>query len=277
MPELPELEICRRQLSRWGGGQRLQAVHIVDPTSIRTALSSRPSDADPDGPEKVRALVGRVAGEALRHGKRVAWPLGEHALMIHLGMTGKWVRRPASDPPPRHGRIGLQFGQDTLWMVDARRFGCVSVVPEDEMALALRGTMGPDALAEPLDGPALARRFPGRRAIKVALLDQSGIAGVGNIHAAESLWRANISPKKRCNALTPADWARLAAAIPAQLQWTVDAEDAEEIVYTSEAGAENPFHIYGHEGAPCPVCGTAIVKEVLGGRSTFWCPQCQPG
>jgi formamidopyrimidine-DNA glycosylase len=275
VPELPELEICRRQLTRWGSGKVLSEVKIPDPSSIRRTLSSRPSDADPSGPERLDALLGRTPAEAIRHGKRVGWRFGDDAILIHLGMTGKWVRRGASEDPPRHGRIGLTFDERTLWLIDPRRFGCVCVIAADELELALRGNMGPDALLEPLDGPGLKRRFRGRRAIKVALLDQTTIAGIGNIQAIEALFRARIAPTTPIDAMTTAQWNRLAIGLLVQLQWTIDKSDAEEIVYSSDAGATHPFRIYGREGEDCPTCTTAIHKEVLGGRSTFWCPTCQ--
>jgi len=275
MPELPELEICRRQLSRWGAGRTLTDVEIPDPTSIRTRLSSRPSDADRDGESRLRRLVGGRPKTAIRHGKRVAWPWDSHALLIQLGMTGRWVRREARDRVPRHGRLGLVFGQHTLWLTDARRFGCVCVIPADDLALAVRGNLGPDALLEPLEGPDLRRQFGGRRAIKVALLDQTTIAGIGNIQAAEALFRARIDPSTPVNTLSVEAWERLSRALPEQLQWTLDHSDAEEISYSTDAGADNPFLIYGRQGEDCPRCGTAISKAVMGGRSTFWCPTCQ--
>ncbi len=275
MPELPELEICRRQLTRWGAGRPLTGVIVADPKAIRKTLSSRPSNADPAGPQRLQDLVGDTPQEAVRHGKRVGWQLDDKAILIHLGMTGKWVRRPAADDPPRHGRIGLCFGEHTLWMIDSRRFGCVCVIPSDELDLALRGDMGPDALLEPLAGPELKARFRGRRAIKVALLDQTTIAGIGNIQAIEALFRARINPTRRIDQMTASQWHSLSEALLAQLKWTISKSDAEEIVYSSDADAPNPFLLYGRESEGCPTCGTPIHKEVLGGRSTFWCPTCQ--
>ena len=275
MPELPELEICRRQLTRWSGGRALTGVIIVAPSSVRRFLSSRPSDIDPDGPERLRALIGRAPTAAKRHGKRVGWPFGDRAILIQLGMTGKWVRRDPGDDPPRHARIGLTFGEHTLWMSDPRRFGCVCEIPVEELSLALRGDMGPDALLEPLPGPQLRARFRGRRAVKVALLDQSTIAGIGNIQAIEALFRARLDPNTPVSEVTEAQWNQLSVALVEQLEWTIRVSDAEEIEYSSDAGADNPFRIYGREGQDCPTCATSISKAVLGGRSTFWCPTCQ--
>jgi len=275
MPELPELEICRRQLTRWGSGRVLTEVVISDPAAIRGRLSSRPSEADPGGVARIRSLIGGAPEVAVRHGKRVAWPWASETLLIQLGMTGRWVRRECGDPVPRHARLGLAFGDRMLWFTDARRFGCVSVVWTETYPAALRGTMGPDALLEPLDGPSLRDRFRGRRAIKVALLDQKTIAGIGNIQAAEALFRARIHPATPVDRVDTDAWERLSTALPAQLAWTLEMSDAEEIAYTTDAGVENPFRVYGRAGEDCPRCGDAIEKAVLGGRSTFWCPTCQ--
>jgi formamidopyrimidine-DNA glycosylase len=276
VPELPELEICRRQLNRWGTGRTLTQVSLLEPSTLRSRPSSRPSDMDTAAARHLDQLIGRSPQPAVRHGKRVGWSWDTHALVIQLGMTGRWVRRDINSPAPRHSKLGLSFDEkQTLWMTDPRRFGCVCVIPADELAIALQGTMGPDALLEPLDGLALRTRFRGRRAIKVALLDQTTIAGIGNIQATEALFRAGVDPNTPIDAVTDEAWTRLSQAIPAQLQWTIDKSDAEEIEYASDAGATNPFLIYGRKGQDCPRCSTPINRAVLGGRSTFWCPTCQ--
>ena len=276
MPELPELEICRRQLNRWGTGRTLTQVSLLEPSTLRRRPSSRPSDIDSAGAARLYALIGRSPQPAIRHGKRVGWSWDTDALVIQLGMTGRWVRRETGAEPPRHSKLGLTFDDTrTLWMTDPRRFGCVCVIASDDLPIALRGTMGPDALLDPLEPTALRDRFRGRRAIKVALLDQTTIAGIGNIQATEALFRAGIDPNTPIDAVTIDAWTRLSKAIPAQLQWTLDKSDAEEIQYASDAGAANPFLIYGRNGQDCPRCSTPINRTVLGGRSTFWCPTCQ--
>lgn len=262
MPELPEVEIARRQLDRWFTGEEVTA-EAIDPAVVRTHLSSRPSDAHPEGPELLRAAVGR-AEPPLRHGKRIAWPFGDNAVLVHLGMTGKLVKGEAGNA------VRARF--DEVGFVDRRRFGCLCVVPRDEVDGHLRANHGPDALDEPLDGAGLKRTFTGRRAIKVALMDQSKLAGLGNIHAAEALWRAQIDPRRRCDQVQ--HWDALATAIVAQLQETITAEDAGEIVYVTDGGP-NRFAIYGREGESCPRCSAPIERFSQSGRSTFACSSCQ--
>ncbi len=220
--------------------------------------------------------MGRVAGSPVRHGKRLGWPFGGDGILIHLGMTGRWVRRPEGDEPPRNTRIGLVFGDEVLWMVDTRRFACVVPIALDAMDLAMRQGHGPDALLEPMSGADLAAAFRTKRPIKVVLMEQKRIAGLGNIHAAEACFRAGIWPKRPANELSAEAWRLLAQGIVAQLQGTIDDIDvAAETVYVSEGG-DNPFSVYKRTGKPCLRCSTVVVSEELGGRTTYWCPSCQP-
>jgi formamidopyrimidine-DNA glycosylase len=275
VPELPEVEIARRQLRRWTEGKRIGGIRLLDPAVLRTKLSSRPSDAVGDAVERLATLVDREPGELLRHGKRLALRVGPDALLVHLGMTGLFVRRPAAEDPPSLARLGLELDGEVAWFVDGRRFGCVVLVPAAEVEARLREGQGPDALDEALDGPALKVAVSSRKAVKVALMEQDRLAGLGNIHAAEACFRARISPHRRADTLTGPEWTRLAGAIVVQLRDAITAEDSDDLVYVN-LGGPNPFSVYGREGEPCPVCGGAIRSEVAGGRSTFWCPTCQP-
>ncbi|MBX2798263.1 MAG: hypothetical protein KTR31_11355 [Myxococcales bacterium] len=277
MPELPEAEICRRQLRAWARERPLATVRVLDPAVVRHKLSSRPSDAWPEGVRRVEGWVGRPAGDTARHGKRIAWSFGGDAVLLHLGMTGRWIRRPEAEAPPSVARIGLGFGDEVLWMLDTRRFACLVPLPADELSLALRGKQGPDALEEPLDGPGLAAAMRSKRPVKVLLMEQGRLAGLGNIHAAEACFRAKVSPMRAADSLSDEEWASLATAIVAQLRDTLAGVDAtEEMSYVSEGGA-NPFAVYKRTGKPCPSCGTAIASREQGGRTTYWCPSCQSG
>ena len=109
MPELPEVEICRRNLARWAAGRRLDAVEIADPGAIRGGWSTRPSEALAGGAARIEALAGGVAAEPTRHGKRIGWAFGDRGMLIHLGMTGAWTR---SEEAPKFARLGLRFGDE---------------------------------------------------------------------------------------------------------------------------------------------------------------------
>lgn len=273
MPELPEVEAHRRLLDRYATGRRLVDVVVVDPGAVRPRRSTRPSAGG--AAAALRPAIGGVFGPPLRIGKRLGWPVGEVGLEVHLGMTGHWVRR-SGDEVPRFARLGLRLDDGaTLWFTDARRFGCVVPHPRDGLRDAVQAGLGPDALDAALDGPALAARFRTPRPIKVALLDQARLAGLGNIHAVEALFLAGLHPDTPCDSIDAEGWSRLAAAIPRQLRDGLADLGDDEIRYLSE-GAENPFRVYGRAGLPCPVCGTPVARAVRAGRTTTWCPRCQP-
>ncbi len=203
----------------------------------------------------------------IRHGKRVLWPFGEGALLLHLGMTGKWTRKPTN-----FAKLLLHLDNgDRLTFSDPRLLG--GVVPTTVLAgreMLLDG-LGPDALLGVV--PVLI----GGRAIKVALMDQSVIAGLGNLHVAEALWRARIHPARACRDVTAAEHRRLTVGIAAQLAFALALlEGEDEIVYVEDAGGPNPFPLYRREGEPCPTCGGPIGRMTQAGRSTYWCPGCQP-
>lgn len=276
MPELPEVESARRALLAWLPG-RIDAVSVIDPAAVRTKLSTLPSDAVADGDAVARQLFeGAETVRIERHGKRLGWVLKrgrtERAVLMHFGMTGRVVRRTASEVPGAGVRLAWRAGDTWVWFEDPRRFGCLSPVAVSAVDARLRDGHGPDALDEPLDAAALGARVTGRRAIKDALMDQAVLAGLGNIHVVEALWRAKVHPEARPNDLLFAAWKRLAAAIPMQLAAFVEAPDR-EVRYVN-LGGDNPFEVYGREGEPCPRCGTAIARTAKG-RSTYFCPGCQ--
>lgn len=276
MPELPEVETARRNLARWAAGRRVQAVHLPDAAAVRTSLSTHPKDVDPHGQVALHALVGATAQAPVRRGKRLGWGFegSDTAFLLHLGMTGKWVRRPPGHDV-RFARLGIELRDAVLWFVDPRRFGCLSPVPRGMLASALVYGLGPDALDTPLDGPALRQALQSRSSIKAVLLDQARLAGLGNIQAAEALWRARVHPARRADALDDAAWARLAEGIVGTLTDTLIAFEAEEVTYLSEGG-EAGFAVYGRVDEPCLRCGEPIEALQVAGRVSPCCPVCQP-
>ncbi|MCA9492587.1 MAG: Fpg/Nei family DNA glycosylase [Myxococcales bacterium] len=275
MPELPEVEVARRQLARWTADRPIVGVHAPDAAVVRRSLSSKPSDVLAGGVERLQGLVGHVPSEPVRHGKRLGWVVGDVGLLAHFGMTAHLVRRPVGEQPDQ-ARLGIEVADAVIWFVDGRRFGCVTPVSVAELDERLRAGCGPDALLEPLDGPGMRAVFRGKKAIKVALMDQVKLAGLGNIHAAEACFRARIDPATPCSSLGSEDWERLADAVLAQLRETVVAEDVDEDMVYVNLGGPNPFSVYRREGEGCAACGTVIRAAEMGGRTTYWCPGCQP-
>ena len=270
MPELPEVEHGRRQWTAWGVGRRVAVVDVVDATAFVGDLSERVHKGKSTA-AKARKVRGQRLVEARRRGKRLGLLFEDHGWLVHFGMTGYFER---GTEAPAHARWGVSFeGAAPVWFVDPRRFGCVLPLPAADLETALADGLGPDMLLDAPTGPDLAARSQGRRAIKVALMDQAVVAGIGNMHAAEALWRAHISPRRPASGLRPSEWEALAIALRDQVSEAVP-DDLEPMTYVS-AGGPNPFSVYDRDGEPCPRCGTLLVGIRLGGRSTVYCPHCQ--
>lgn len=212
-------------------------------------------------------------GPAMRRGKRLGWTVGDLSVLGHLGMTGRWIRRDREDL--RHGRLCLELDAgDRWWLEDTRRFGGISPVDGD-LVEALEDGLGPDAWLTPLSGPELAARLGGRGPVKTQLLDQRKLAGIGNIQAAEALWRAGVHPRTRGCDLSPVQLDRLATALTWTLTRTLaDAGDG-ELAYLSQDRIHNPFLVYGRVGSPCKRCSSEIVADRIAGRVSPFCPTCQ--
>jgi len=269
MPELPEVDFARRQLERWLKGRRILEVGARSGSPLRR---TRPRD--------LQRLEGRMLRKVTRLGKHLALAFdGGLGVHLHLGMTGKIVHRPAGAPEPRFSKVRFRLARGEVHFCDSRRFGRFRLLPLSELrGLPEMACLGPDAwsaLPEPLElGRLLART---RRPIKVALLDQSLLAGLGNIHAAEALWRAKLSPLARADRLSPGQLRALRKGIHASLAYAMRHMDVHDgdVQYVEE-GAPNPFYVYAREGLPCRRNDrTPIRRAVQAQRSTFYCPYCQ--
>jgi formamidopyrimidine-DNA glycosylase len=267
MPELPEVEIARRNLERWFKGHALsKAVG----TKTRIFRGAKLSDFE--------KLQGPLT-EASRKGKYLMLRFGDRGVLAHLGMTGKFVKRAAGvDEPFSRARLLLDDGE-VIHFRDARMFGRIEPAPAQSLAdLKAIKQLGFDPLNEGVDGPKLkAALGKSKQDLKVALMDQSRMAGMGNIHAAEALFRAKLHPSKKPPALSDDDWARLAEAVKASIAFGLAEQESDEPRYVEEDPSQNPFLVYGHGGEPCGTCGTIIKQFDQGGRSTYFCPGCQPG
>lgn len=265
MPELPEVEHMTRLLSTWLGGARVVAATAEDPTVL-------------DGPQS--ALTGLTGAHLVRASRRAKLTVATFSdgttLVVSYRMTGKLVR--ADLPSPRRRRIRLRLAvadRPEVWFDDTRRLGRVHVVRTSHLAEWLEERdLGPDPWPQRRTA-AWWREHLGqsRRAIKPLLLDPSRVAGIGNIGASESLWRAGIDPRARACDLEADDWSALAASVPAWIERTLQNETKPEIDFVTQGG-ENPFWIYGRRGGSCPRCGQPLEAFKQGGRTTFWCSAC---
>lgn len=268
MPELPEVEFARRSLTKWVDGRSIVRTE-ADP-KVRTFRGSDVKD--------VEALVGRLE-RVERRGKFLLLTFSDgRGAIAHLGMTGKFLKRPpGADAKWSRARFVLDSGE-VIHFQDPRLFGLIQPVPAAELSSNKAvAKLGIDPLVDGLTAAQLeAALSASKQELKVALMDQERVAGLGNIHAAEALFRAKLHPARAPGSLSSDEWARLAKAIHDGISFALEAEAGEEIEYVEEPGAKNPFLVYGRDGEPCPVCQTPITSFDQGGRTTFFCPTCQP-
>ncbi len=271
MPELPEVETTVRGLERVLKGQRLVR---VEP---RRGDLRRPFPPD---------LGQRLTGaRVIALGRRAKYGLIDtdrgDTLVFHLGMSGHWRIDPADIGKHDHLLIETEEGR-RLSLRDPRRFGSVDLVSTAELAdwPAFR-SLGPEPLGGTIDGRWLKRKFEGRTAaVKLLLLDQRVVAGLGNIYACEALFRARIDPRKAAGRVSLAKLVGLARAIPEVLEDAIRAGGTTLRDFVAPDGElgyfSKQFDVYGREGEPCRAgCAGHVRQIVQGGRSTFFCPACQ--
>lgn len=266
MPELPEVQTVVTTLRPRLLGRRISRVSLGR-TDILT-----PPDAD-----LPRLLAGRTFTDVHRRAKRIMFTLDDgSAWYIHLGMTGRLTLDPrdADLPPHTHLLLDLADAPEQLRFRDPRRFGGVWWLGHDTA-----DNIGPEPLT--LRSAQLARRLSRTtRAIKNALLDQTVIAGLGNIYVDESLFAAGLHPLLPANEISPADVAKLNRAIKATLRRALTHRGSTLRDYRDANGAPGDFQklhrVYDREDKPCARCRSPIQRIVTGGRSTHFCEKCQP-
>jgi formamidopyrimidine-DNA glycosylase len=259
VPELPDVEHYRRFFRTHATGRTIRSVW-ADPTILR--------NTDPRTLE--RALRGRRFDEPERHGKwLLGWTDGP-ALLLHFGMTGDLISSEDEPERHRHDRLWITFREGgELRYRNMRKLGGAWLAHDRDEAARLTGPLGPDALsigrAEFLDR--LARR---RGGVKAALMDQTLVAGVGNLIADETLWQARLHPRRRIESMDLDERRRLFRSMHAVLREAVEHFD---FIPRKRSWLS---HVRGRPGARCPRCGTPLERTVAGGRTTYYCPVCQP-
>ena len=270
MPELPEVETTVRGLARHLDGARIERVALNRP-DMRFPF--------PDG--LVQALtgatvtgLGRRAKYGLIHTDRAT------TMVFHLGMSGSWRIDPAE--PRKHDHMVLETAGHRFALHDPRRFGFVDLIDTDKLeqwpAFAV---MGPEPLGPGLTPAHLAKALKHRKAaIKLMLLDQRIVAGLGNIYVCEALFRARIDPRKAAGKVSRPALERLVPAIRAVLEQSIGDGGSTLRDYATPDGElgyfASRFDVYGREGKPCrPPCPGTVKRIVQGGRSTWYCPKCQ--
>lgn len=263
MPELPDVEMARRLLEHSLRGTTIRAAHCDDRRLLR-----------PRSPDHfARALIGRTVRSVERRGKWLRILLDDGTrLFSHLGMTGEWVSGDVEEPSRRseRARIDVSKGKRVLRSVrylDSRRFGRLLVAADDVDEWT---ELGPDPLAGGIDVERFATVLGRRRgAIKAVLMDQTVLAGIGNIIATEALWRARIDPRAQSHQLSRSTVQRLAKALESEIQHELRARQG------GHGYRQDDFRVYGESGAPCKRCGAVVARTVIAGRTTAFCPGCQ--
>lgn len=273
MPELPEVEVARRNMRRWLRGKRIEGA-VVPPTRVVRASHAKGRGSKSAAETVVSAIVGRTVRSIDRRGKWLRIVLDDGTRVFsHFGLTGKWVHRSRDAPTERSERARIDVEHASVRYLDPRMFGRIAVSKDD---VAGWTSLGPDPLVDGIDVDRLAKILARRkRTVKETLMDQKVLAGIGNIQATEALWRARIDPRTRTNALTTSDVRAIAKAVRWSIDRTLASEVGPELTYVEEDRSANPFEIYGRGGQPCPRCKTSLKRIVLGGRGTTFCPGCQ--
>jgi formamidopyrimidine-DNA glycosylase len=280
MPELPEVETIARDLRPQLAGRRIESVQLTRDPAIRRRLVRYPKTT-----KFVRSLRGRTIRSVERRGKYLVMPLDQDGqrLVVHLGMTGHLRVWEPEETPVKHTHFralldsGLELRYD-----DPRQFGRLLLGTQEELvaARAFPAKLGP----EPIRGDLTEAEFDRivksrRRPIKSALLDQSFLAGVGNIYADEACFRAGIRPSRWTHRLTARERRALYSAIQEVLENSIAARGSSIINYVDafgvRGGNQEKLLVYGRGGEPCVTCGTPLQATRLAGRGTVYCRKCQ--
>lgn len=290
MPELPEVETIKRVIEPQIKGLVIEKVTVRQPEVV----------AYPDAHTFCKTLTRQVISHMERKGKFLIILLTSgDRIILHLRMTGCLLLTPADYPEEKHTHIILSLKNCTekehfpkqnsrkeksvleLRFSDMRRFGRFWLIGKDETdTYSGIHKLGIEPLTEMVTSEYLHTHFDKRKkTVKECLLDQSVIAGIGNIYSDEILFTAGIHPARPANSLDRKEWEMLAAVIPERISYYIETNkiSAEEYLQTKGQDYRNtPFlQVYGHAGSPCPKCRETLCRMVIGGRSSVYCPACQ--
>ncbi|HVV10350.1 Fpg/Nei family DNA glycosylase [Amycolatopsis sp.] len=260
MPELPDVEGFRRVFAEHAVNRKVTGVDVRDSGVLRGVTGRRLRET----------LTGQRFSEPRRHGKWLLVPVrGRDATMVlHFGMTGS-LHWSDEDPHPHpHDRVIFAFRDGELRYRDQRKLQGLRLAPDDDALAGLLSGTGPDALT--VTRKQLRDLLPGARQLKPALMDQSVLSGLGNLLSDEILWRARLHPRRKPRDLDDAEFGRLHKELRAVLRAAIPTGRV----------PPRPSWLTGRRDDPsgsCPRCGTTLSHGRVGGRSTVWCPHCQPG
>lgn len=272
MPELPEVENVRIGLEKQVAGCKIEHVKVLWGNII----------SDPSVSEFEEKLQGEKIWGVDRRGKFLLFRLSNWSLLSHLRMEGKYILTARSTPLTAHTHVVFQLddGRDLRYL-DVRKFGRMSLIPigEEWMNPSLQ-KLGPEPTKETLNQVELLKKLKKhKKTVKAVLLDQSTVAGIGNIYADEILYQAGILPTRPSNSLNEEEGIRLYEAIVQKMEQAVQAGGTTIRTYQNSFGEDGSFQnqlvVYGKNGTPCPKCGEIIQKTKVAQRGTHFCIKCQ--
>lgn len=273
MPELPEVETIKRTLEPLVVGKYIENVRMLRNSVIKHPL--------PD--EFAQKIVNRRIESLGRRGKYLLVNLsGGYTLVVHLRMTGHFVCAEHTIEAEKHTHVIFELNDGyELRFSDVRRFGCLWLIASGELDdFTGMSRLGPDAWGGYLSAEHLKKVLAKRKiSIKQGLLDQSVVAGLGNIYVDEVLFACGVSPLRKTSSITDGEWCKLAEIIPQILGKSIENKGTTFSDYVDGEGKKG-YHVvyldaYGRAGKPCRRCGDVLVKEKIAGRGTVYCPNCQ--
>lgn len=270
MPELPEVEVVRKGL---------QEILEEQPTLLKVELK-RKDLRDPIPLQQIETLIGEKILKVERRAKYLILWTSKGAMLSHLGMTGTW-RVAKVGEELLHDHIYLHFsGNLRLAYRDPRRFGIFDFIQTPIQQHPRIKVLGPEPLEDTFSGEFLWKSLRNKSvALKVAIMDQKVVVGVGNIYASEALFAAGIKPTLQSHKLSLVRAQKLVLEIKKILHQAIQKGGSSISDFAQTNGQsgyfQNSFKVYAREGEACLSCGSPIKAQVLGGRNTFWCPRCQ--
>ena len=270
MPELPEVETTRRGIEPYVVGKTVTHVIVRNPR-LRWRVTKK----------LVRELSGQAIQSVARRGKYLLLATASGTAILHLGMSGSLRVVPCAQPADTHDHVDIVLDNgECLRLRDPRRFGALLWTRDDPQKHKLLRDLGPEPLSPNFSGNYLFEKSRHRkRAIRDFLLDSQIVAGIGNIYANEALFTTGVRPTRAAGRINRALYNRLAEAIRETLNRALKAGGTTLRDFRNGRGEPGYFqlslNVYGREGEPCLVCGTAIKAKRLGQRSAFFCPKCQ--
>ncbi len=271
MPELPEVEnVCRGLSEILPAGLTLESIEFRR-KDLRFKLP-------------IKQLIGYCGARLIlvrRRAKFIFFEFDRGIVFSHLGMTGQWRKHELAAPFLVHDHLVLKFSGDLQIVYrDPRRFGFLDCISRGAAPHKLLKNLGIEPLSEEFSGEFLAKFFKNKKAsVKSALLDQRGVAGLGNIYVCEALFRSGIRPQKMAKKVRPDKLSGLASEIKKILKASIESGGSSIRDYRNSRGQAGSFQdqhlVYGREGQLCLICHSLIKNIRLSGRSSFWCPTCQ--